>query len=89
MGGNAKDQPPAGARSAEISLTLPDGQTVRVRLHERCETRGPHPWRYLIGVPSWVATPTGVEAAEYRVWVTAGQNPWAAPPSLLRKPSVS
>ncbi|MGY5079299.1 DUF6233 domain-containing protein [Streptomyces nigrescens] len=71
MGGNGKDQPPAGTRPAEISLTLPDGQTVRVRLHERRETRGPHPWRYLIGVPSWVATPTGVEAAEYRVWVTA------------------
>lgn len=58
---------------AEIALTLPDGQTVQVRLHERREVPGPHPWRYLVGVPSWVARPDGVEAAEYTVWVTDRQ----------------
>ncbi|WP_432141092.1 DUF6233 domain-containing protein [Streptomyces sp. bgisy084] len=73
MGRGAEDQASAGTGPAEITLVLPDGQTVRVRLHERCETRGQHPWRYRIGVPSWVATQAGVEAAEYGVWVTSDQ----------------
>ncbi|MFE0376140.1 DUF6233 domain-containing protein [Streptomyces inhibens] len=72
MDGGTEDQPLAGV-PAEITLALPDGQTVRVRLHERRETRGPHPWRYRIGVPSWAATQAGVEAAEYGVWVTSDQ----------------
>lgn len=63
----------AGSSPADIALTLPDGQTVRVRLHARQEVAGPHPWRYLVGVPSWVACPGGVEAAEYTVWVTDRQ----------------
>ncbi|MEU5626275.1 DUF6233 domain-containing protein [Streptomyces tendae] len=58
---------------AEIALALPDGQTVRARLHARQEVAGPHPWRYLVGVPSWIARPDGVEAAEYTVWVTDWQ----------------
>ncbi|MFD5111740.1 DUF6233 domain-containing protein [Streptomyces sp. NPDC058391] len=52
---------------------MPDGQIVRVRLHERQEVPGPYPWRYLVGVPSWIASPDGVEAAEYAVWVTDQQ----------------
>ncbi|WP_268249583.1 DUF6233 domain-containing protein [Streptomyces bluensis] len=51
----------------------PREQTVRVRLYERLQTTGLHPWRYRIGVPSWVATEEGVEAAEYSVWVTDKQ----------------
>lgn len=58
---------------ALIMLVMPDEQTVRVRLYERLQTTGLHPWRYRIGVPSWVATDEGVEAAEYSVWVTDEQ----------------
>lgn len=58
---------------AVITLVMPDEQTVRVRLYERLQTTGRHPWRYRIGVPSWVATKEGVEAAEYSVWVTDEQ----------------
>ncbi|QUW78512.1 hypothetical protein SMIR_04660 [Streptomyces mirabilis] len=67
------DRRAAGPTPAAISLTLPDGQTVRVRLQARQEVAGPHPWRYLVGVPSWIARPNGVEAAEYNVWVTDRQ----------------
>ncbi|MFF7543375.1 DUF6233 domain-containing protein [Streptomyces canus] len=67
------DRRAAGSPPAAIALTLPDGQTVQVRLHARQEVTGPHPWRYLVGVPSWVARPDGVEAAEYTVWVTDRQ----------------
>ncbi|MCP3822657.1 DUF6233 domain-containing protein [Streptomyces sp. A3M-1-3] len=56
-----------------MTLTLPGGQTVRVRLHERQEVPGPYRWRYLVGVPAWTARPEGVEAAEYTVWVTDRQ----------------
>ncbi|WP_327437495.1 DUF6233 domain-containing protein [Streptomyces sp. WAC05374] len=73
MDGPSGDRRTAGSAPAEIELTLPDGQTVRVRLHERREVPGPSPWRYLVGVPSWVARPDGVEAAEYTVWVTDRQ----------------
>ncbi|MGW5096345.1 DUF6233 domain-containing protein [Streptomyces nodosus] len=67
------DPQAAGPSPAAIALTLPDGQTVRVRLHARREVAGPHQWRYLVGVPSWIARPDGVEAAEYTVWVTDRQ----------------
>lgn len=63
----------ARSSPADMALALPDGQTVRVRLHARREVAGPYPWRYLVGVPSWVARPDGVEAAEYTVWVTDRQ----------------
>jgi hypothetical protein len=53
------DRRAAGPIPAAISLTLPDGQTVWVRLHARQEVAGPHPWRYLVGVPSWIARPDG------------------------------
>lgn len=55
---------------ALIALLLPDQQTVKVRLYERLRVRKGHPWRYRIGVPAWVGTEVGVEAAEYSVWVT-------------------
>ncbi|MBE1599932.1 MULTISPECIES: DUF6233 domain-containing protein [Streptomyces] len=58
---------------ALITLVLPDEQAVQVRLYERLQTTGRHPWRYRIGVPSWVATEDGVEPAEYSVWVTDKQ----------------
>ncbi len=61
------------AAPAHILMTTPDGQTIRVLLHERQEVPGPYRWRYLVGVPSWVATPDGVEAAQYKVWVTDRQ----------------
>lgn len=67
------DQRATESSPAEIALALPDGQTVRVRLHARQEVAGPHPWCYLVGVPSWIACPDGVEAAEYTVWVTDRQ----------------
>ncbi|EST31746.1 DUF6233 domain-containing protein [Streptomyces niveus] len=67
MSGGGADRP------AEIMLVLPDSQTVRVRLHERQEAAEGSQWRYLIGVPAWVATREGVEAAEYSVCVTADQ----------------
>ncbi|MEU3299759.1 DUF6233 domain-containing protein [Streptomyces sp. NPDC006678] len=73
MDGPSGDQRSAGVTPAEIALNLPDGQTVRVRLHERQEVRGPCRWRYLVGVPAWTARPEGVEAAEYTVWVTDRQ----------------
>lgn len=44
-----------------------------MRLYERLQTTGRFPWRFRIGVPSWVATKDGVEAAEYSVWVTDRQ----------------
>jgi hypothetical protein len=55
---------------ARITLTLPDAQTVEVRLYERLRATHGHPWRYRVGVPAWTATESGVEAAEYSVWVT-------------------
>jgi hypothetical protein len=36
---------------ALITLVLPDGQTVQVRLYETLQTTGRYPWRYRIGVP--------------------------------------
>lgn len=65
---NERAQPPA-----RILLVLPDEQTVEVRLYERFRADRGHPWRYRIGMPSWVATEDGVEAAEYTVWVTDRQ----------------
>ncbi|MFG2703165.1 DUF6233 domain-containing protein [Streptomyces sp. NPDC048386] len=73
MSGGAGDQSAAGTVPAEITLALPDGQTVRVRLRERQEVPGPYRWRYLVGVPAWNAKPEGVEPAEYTVWVTDRQ----------------
>ncbi|WP_432012670.1 DUF6233 domain-containing protein [Streptomyces cucumeris] len=67
------DSRATGSPPAAITLTLPDGQTVRVRLHARREVPGPQRWRYLVGVPSWIAQPDGVESAEYTVWVTDRQ----------------
>ncbi|GAU70707.1 hypothetical protein SSP35_22_00100 [Streptomyces sp. NBRC 110611] len=58
---------------ARITLILPNKQTVEVRLYERLQTTGRFPWRFRIGVPSWVATEDGVEPAEYSVWVTDRQ----------------
>lgn len=71
MSGAGADRP--AGRSVEIMLVLPDEQTVRVRLHERQEAAEGARWRYLIGVPAWVTTREGAEAAEYSVWVTADQ----------------
>ncbi|MGW2630483.1 hypothetical protein ACWC2K_14285 [Streptomyces chattanoogensis] len=56
-----------------ITLVTPDQQEIRVRLYERLQTTGRFPWRFRIGVPSWVATEGGVEPAEYSVWVTDRQ----------------
>ncbi|ORT57090.1 hypothetical protein BKD26_26120 [Streptomyces sp. CB03238] len=81
------DQRSAGAASAEISLTLPDGQTVRVRLHERREVPGLYRWRYLVRVPAGTARREGVEAAEYAVRVADPQltpiEGWTSPPCRL------
>jgi hypothetical protein len=66
---NERPEPPP----ARILLVLPDEQTVEVRLYERFRSAHGHPWRYRIGMPSWVATRDGVEAAEYSVWVTDQQ----------------
>ncbi len=44
-----------------------------MRLYERLQTTGRFPWRFRIGVPSWIATEDGVEPAEYSVWVTDRQ----------------
>ncbi|MEW1794688.1 DUF6233 domain-containing protein [Streptomyces niveus] len=71
MSGGSEDRP--AGHPAEIMLVLPDAQTVRARLYERQEAADGAQWRYRIGVPSWVATREGVEAAEYSVWVTAAQ----------------
>lgn len=73
MGGAPGDRRPIGAAPARITLTLPDEQTLQVRLYERLQTTGRHPWRFRIGVPSWVATEGGVESSEYSVWVTDEQ----------------
>ena len=64
---------PAAQPYARITLVLPDDQTVEVRLYERLQTGGRFPWRFRIGVPSWVATEAGVKPAEYSVWVTDQQ----------------
>lgn len=58
---------------ARITLVLPDDQSVEVRLYQRLQTTGRFPWRFRIGIPSWVATEAGVEPAEYSVWVTDRQ----------------
>lgn len=71
MSGGGADRP--AGRPAEIVLVLPDEQSVRVRLYERQGAAQGARWRYLIGVPAWVTTREGVEAAEYSVWVTADQ----------------
>ncbi|KDR60951.1 DUF6233 domain-containing protein [Streptomyces albidoflavus] len=63
----------AAAVPGQILMSVPDGQTFRVRLYARQEVPGLFRWRYLVGVPSWVATPEGVEASEYQVWVTDRQ----------------
>ncbi|MBT1184765.1 hypothetical protein HET69_12155 [Streptomyces sp. CJ_13] len=62
-----------GPLPARILLVLPDEQTVEVRLYERFRSARGHPWRYRIGMPSWIATQDGVDAAEYSVWVTDHQ----------------
>jgi hypothetical protein len=55
-----------------IAVILPDGQEVRGVLHERRQT--PDTWMHLIGVPLWSTTESGgVEAVEYRAWVTTAQ----------------
>jgi hypothetical protein len=70
MGGTPDPRRSTNGVPARILLTLPDRQTVEVRLYERLRSKAGHPWRYRIGVPAWVATDDGVEAAEYSVWVT-------------------
>ncbi|MFD7898947.1 DUF6233 domain-containing protein [Streptomyces sp. NPDC059743] len=81
-------------------LVLPDKQTMEVRLYERFRAARGHPWRFRIGVPSWVATEDGVAAAEYSVWVTdrqlqpidgvdLSQIPTRRDPSTLSAPEPS
>ncbi|MCX5199719.1 DUF6233 domain-containing protein [Streptomyces sp. NBC_00249] len=56
-----------------VWLTLPDGQTVRARLHARRWT--PSGWRYRVGLPVWSVTPErDVEPVEYTVWVPADED---------------
>ncbi|MFE9406817.1 DUF6233 domain-containing protein [Streptomyces sp. NPDC006530] len=55
-----------------ITLYLPDGQMIRVRLYERAQ-RDDGCWVYRIGVPLWQTALDGVEPVEYGTWVTAGQ----------------
>ncbi|MET9366123.1 DUF6233 domain-containing protein [Streptomyces sp. NPDC006632] len=55
-----------------ITLHLPDGQTLRVRLYERAQ-RENGGWMYRIGVPLWQTSLDGVEPVEFSTWVTAGQ----------------
>jgi len=66
--GQRPEPPPA-----RILLVLPDEQTLEVHLYERYRAARGHPWRFRIGVPSWIATEEGVSAAEYSVWVTDRQ----------------
>ncbi|MFH8797553.1 DUF6233 domain-containing protein [Streptomyces sp. NPDC017941] len=63
-----------GEEHRPVQLLLPDGQEVAARVYERQETAGG--WRYLTGVPLWrnvVDSDGGIEAAEYRVWLSADQ----------------
>lgn len=58
----------------QVRVTLPDGQTVLARLHERRQwPRGG--WMYQVGLPAWANTDDeGVEPREYRVWLTPGKE---------------
>ncbi|MEV0259415.1 hypothetical protein AB0H82_34830 [Streptomyces sp. NPDC050732] len=49
---------------ARITLVLPDGQSVEVRLYERLQTTGRFSWRFRIGVPSRVATENVMNCSE-------------------------
>lgn len=56
-----------------ITLYLPDGQTLRVRLYERAQLDSGL-WMYRIGIPLWqTAVGGGVEPVEADTWVTAEQ----------------
>ena len=57
-----------------VRVTLPDGQYVLARLHERRHwPKGG--WMYLVGLPAWENTEAeGVVAREYRVWLTPGKQ---------------
>ncbi|WP_052713993.1 DUF6233 domain-containing protein [Streptomyces katrae] len=58
---------------AAITLLLPDGQELRVRLYERLQM-DTGLWVFRIGVPLWQTTEGGgVEPAEYGTWVTSAQ----------------
>ncbi|MEJ8641058.1 hypothetical protein WKI68_05450 [Streptomyces sp. MS1.HAVA.3] len=56
---------------APITLLLPDGQRLTVRLYERAKDRE-GPWAYRIGAPMWQCSGSPhIEAKEYTTWVTA------------------
>ncbi|MFF8659281.1 DUF6233 domain-containing protein [Streptomyces huasconensis] len=53
----------------QIRAHLPDGQELTGRLHARQETI--HGWMYWTGLALWqYSESTGVEPAEYRVWLS-------------------
>lgn len=65
---------PEASQPPQVRVTLPDGQDVIARLHER--RQWPHGgWMYLIGIPIWANTDNeGVEAHEFRVWLTPDEQ---------------
>lgn len=57
-----------------VRVTLPDGQNVLARLHERRQWPAAG-WMYQVGIPAWANTDSeGVEAREYRVWLAPGKQ---------------
>jgi len=65
---------PDDPKPPQVRVTLPDGQYVLARLHERRQwPQGG--WMYLVGLPAWENTESeGVVAREYRVWLTPGKQ---------------
>ncbi|MFD8146117.1 DUF6233 domain-containing protein [Streptomyces sp. NPDC059708] len=68
---------PAPAHPPSVYLTLPDGQELRGRLLARRWT--PAGWRYRVAVTLWSATATGVEPADYTLWVPAEDRAYLRP----------
>lgn len=65
---------PDAPEPPQVRVTLPDGQDVIARLHERRQwPQGG--WMYLVGIPVWANTEgEGVEPHELRVWLTPGDQ---------------
>ncbi|MEW1926389.1 DUF6233 domain-containing protein [Streptomyces sp. NPDC088360] len=62
------------AQPPPVDVRLPDGQSVKGRLHARQQTLSG--WRMWVGLPMWQNVGVegeGIEAAEYRVWLAAEQ----------------
>lgn len=65
---------PNDPTSPQVRVILPDGQEVRGHLHERRQWPRSG-WMYLVAIPVWANTTNeGIEAQEYRVWLTPGEQ---------------